>query len=491
MIDHSEYYKKYGLGPEKTFQLFINGEYRHPKSEKYFEVKDPSNGNVLAKFPISSKEDIDDAVRSARDAFEKWQNTSPSKRKKIMLKVSELCEKYEKDFAEIESLNVGSPISLTRRFSAASLSKNFEYFANWIERISGEVVPLTSSYPALDYTQKEPLGCIAAITSWNTPALFLGSKVAPALATGNSVILKPSEKAPLTAMKFAEVLQEADLPEGLVNIVTGLPETGSYLCSHPGIDGISFTGGTEIGKKVMAQASSNLKRVSLELGGKSPLIIFKDADLQKAVMMSCFGVFGLTGQMCIACSRIFVEESIYDEFLKGFVEFAKNMKVGDPLDPTTLVGPVITEEHLNRIMSYIEEGMKLGKCLTGGVRNLKYGNFIEPTVFVDLPHSCRVVQEEIFGPVVAIFPFKNEDEAIALANDTVYGLSGGIFTKDISRAHRVAKKIKAGQIWINTYSVLPTTAPFGGFKQSGFGKEGGKEALESFLNLKNIYIDLS
>ncbi len=495
MIDHNEQYKKLGLGEKKSYRLFINGEFREPGTGRYFEVIDPSNNRTIARVPQATEQDIDDAVRAAREALPVWQGMSIAKRKGVLLKISALCDRYEEDFAGLESMNVGAPFTLAKRFSSAALSKSFEYFANWIERIYGEVVPLTGSFPSIDYTMKEPLGCIAAITSWNTPTLFIGSKVAPALAAGNAVIIKPSEKAPLPALRLAEILGEAGIPKGLVSVVTGSPETGASMASHPGIDGISFTGGTEIGKKIMAQASSNLKKVSLELGGKSPLVIFSDADIDKAVMMAAYGVFGLSGQMCIACSRIFVETAVYGDFVQKFSAFVQTMKLGDPADQTTLIGPLISKAHLGRVASYVEEGKKYGRCVLDGTGaaqgDLRDGNFFGPTVFTDMPLSCRTAREEIFGPVAIVTPFSTEEEAVQRANDTAYGLAAGVFTRDISRAHRLARQIKAGQVWINTYSLLPHTIPFGGMKQSGFGKEGGKEAMESFMTLKNVYVDLS
>ncbi len=493
MINHSEYYQKLNLGRHRKFKLYINGAFREPRSKEYFEVRDPSNGEVLGLVPLASKEDIDEAVESSRMGFKAWLGLNPSQRKNILYKISQIAKKHADDFALIESLNVGVPLSLTRRFSASALSKNFEYYAQWADKIYGDVVPLSDNN--FDYTQKEPIGCVGAITSWNTPTLFIGSKVAPALATGNSVIIKPSEKAPLPALKFAELLQEVDLPKGLINVITGMADTGTYMCIHPGIDGISFTGGTDIGKHIMAQSASTLKKLSLELGGKSPLIVFKDADLDKAVMMSCFGVFGLTGQMCIASSRIFVENDIFKDFVRRFSEFAEGMKIGDPIEPATLVGPLVSESHINRVMKFIEDGKTFGKCLFGGNRiegdDLENGYFVELTGFTDMSDSCKPYQEEIFGPVAIITGFNAEDNAVEFANNTRYGLAAGIFTKDISRAHRLAKQIKAGQIWINTYSTLPYTAPFGGMKQSGFGKEGGKEALDSFISIKNVYVDLN
>jgi acyl-CoA reductase-like NAD-dependent aldehyde dehydrogenase len=464
--------------------LLINGEFVF--TEKTFITEDPAIEEGIAEVCVAGEKEVFDAVESAKKAFETWSELPPRERAKYLRQFAEKIKDL-KEYQIAEILDSGLPRSISSRISFGALRRGFEYYAEWCDKISSDVVGIGQNF--FDFTLKEPFGVAAIITSWNVPGMFLGFKVAPALAAGNTVVIKPSENSPLPAFIFAKVAKEV-FPPGVVNVIFGGPETGKALISHKDVWLVSFTGGTEIGEKIIKEGG--IKKYILELGGKSPNIIFEDANIDSAVFLSNVGMFSLSGQMCAASSRIFVQKSIYDEFVKKYVDMAKGISVGDPLDPAVISGPLISKKQLERVERFVEKGKKDGgKILVGGARlNQKKGYFFFPTVFVDLPHNSEVVQEEIFGPVVSIFPFESEDEVIQLANSTKYGLASAIFTRDISRAIRVAKKIRAGTVWINTFGVIPHNAPWGGYKMSGIGREGGKEGLEDMMQVKNVYIQL-
>jgi acyl-CoA reductase-like NAD-dependent aldehyde dehydrogenase len=374
--------------------------------------------------------------------------------------------------------------------------ENFEYFAGWATKIEGETIPVPGQM--FNYTLREPLGVCGQIIPWNFPLLMAAWKLAPALAAGNTIVLKPAEQTPVTALELGKLIQEAGFPDGVVNIVPGYGETaGAALASHPGIDKIAFTGSTEVGKIIARTAADNLTKVSLELGGKAPNIVFADADIEQAVSGAMMGIFFNQGQVCCAGSRLFLDERIKDEFLERFKERAERVKVGDPMDKTTQMGPQVSAEQLTRIRSYVDIARGEGATVfTGGgvpelEGNFKNGYFFQPTVFSEVQNTMRVAQEEIFGPVASAITFKDEKDLIRQANDTIYGLSAGIWTKDITRAHRFAKEIKAGTVWINTFNMMNAASPFGGYKQSGYGREMGKHALEMYTHVKSVWVDLS
>lgn len=491
-MDHDSALARLGL--PRRFGFWIGGQFRQP--EKTLPAIDPSTGKSIAEIGEATQEDVEAAVRAAREAFEtRWERSSAAERKRLLLRLAECVDRHADELATLESLDVGMPISLARRFDVRALVRNLEYYASWADKLYGEVVPLPGRERALDYTVREPFGVVAAITAWNTPALFIGSKLGPALATGNTVVLKPSELGSLSALRFAEICAEADLPPGLVNIVTGGAQTGSALVSHPGIDKVTFTGGCETGKKVMAAVAQRLAKPTLELGGKSPHIVLADADLQRAVPAAAMGAFMLSGQACAAGSRLLIQESIYEEFMERLLAFTAQLSVGDPLDEKTLLGPLVSAQQLERVLGYIRSGLDEGaRLLTESGRpagEMSRGFFVRPAIFDCVRPEMRIAREEIFGPVLCVFRFREPREALQLANDTSYGLAAGVWTRDLGRAHQLASRLRAGTVWVNTYGVLPYTVPFGGYKESGMGREAGKAALQEYTQEKNVYIDLS
>ncbi|MDQ1613607.1 MAG: aldehyde dehydrogenase [Pyrinomonadaceae bacterium] len=481
----------------RQYQLFIDGKWVDAESGKTFSTPNPSTGETLAEVAEADKADVDKAVAAARRAFEgKWGRMSARDRGRLLYKLSQLIESKSSELAALETADNGKPIKESTYIDLPGVVENFEYFAGWATKIEGETIPVPGQM--FNYTLREPLGVCGQIIPWNFPLLMAAWKLAPALAAGNTIVLKPAEQTPVTAMELGKLFQEAGFPDGVVNIVPGYGETaGAALASHPGIDKIAFTGSTEVGKIIARTAADNLTKVSLELGGKAPNIVFADADIEQAVSGAMMGIFFNQGQVCCAGSRLFLDERIKDEFLARFKERAEKVKVGDPMDMTTQMGPQVSEEQLTRIKSYVDIARGEGATVyTGGgtpelADNFKNGYFFQPTVFSEVQNSMRVAQEEIFGPVASAISFKDEKDLVRQANDTIYGLSAGIWTKDITRAHRFAKEIKAGTVWINTFNMMNAASPFGGYKQSGYGREMGKHALELYTHVKSVWVDLS
>jgi betaine-aldehyde dehydrogenase len=481
----------------RKYQLFIDGKWVDAESGKTFTTPNPATGATLAEVAEGDKADIDKAVAAARRAFEgKWSKISARDRGRMMYKLAQLIEAKTPELAALETADNGKPIRETSYVDLPQVVENFEYFAGWATKIEGETIPVPGEM--FNYTLREPVGVCGQIIPWNFPLLMAAWKLAPALAAGNTIVLKPAEQTPVGAMELASLIQEAGFPDGVVNIVPGYGETaGAALASHPDIDKVAFTGSTEVGKIIAKAAADNLTKVSLELGGKAPNIVFADADMEQAVNGAMMGIFFNQGQVCCAGSRLFVDASVKDEFLERFKERAGRVRVGDPMDTNTQMGPQVSEEQLNRIKGYVDiakgEGAQVlsGGCTPELEGDFQKGFFFQPTIFGDVTNSMRVAQEEIFGPVVSVITFDGEEDLIKQANEVVYGLSAGIWTKDITRAHRFAKAIKAGVVWINTYNMFNAASPFGGYKQSGYGREMGKHALEMYTNVKSVWVDLS
>ncbi|MBA3570014.1 MAG: aldehyde dehydrogenase family protein, partial [Pyrinomonadaceae bacterium] len=457
----------------RKYQLFIDGQWVDAESGKTFTTPNPATGENLAEVSEGDKADIDKAVSAARRAFEgKWSKISARDRGRILYKLSKLIEEHSSELAALETADNGKPIRESAYVDLPQVAENFEYFAGWATKIEGETIPVPGQM--FNYTLREPVGVCGQIIPWNFPLLMAAWKLAPALAAGNTVVLKPAEQTPVTAMELGKLFQEAGFPEGVVNIVPGYGETaGAALAAHPGIDKVAFTGSTEVGKLIAKAAAENLTKVSLELGGKAPNIVFADADMDQAVSGAMMGIFFNQGQVCCAGSRLFVEEKVKEEFLGLLKEKASRIKVGDPMDKATHMGPQVSAEQLSRIKGYVDVAQKEGATVLSGGESpqlegaFQNGYFFQPTIFSDVNNQMRVAQEEIFGPVVSVITFRDEDDLIKQANDTIYGLSAGIWTRDITRAHRFAKEIKAGVVWINTFNMFNAASPFGGYKQSG------------------------
>ena len=476
----------------KTRKMLINGKWVDSASGKTFPTYNPATGEVLSNIAEGDKEDIDRAVKAARAAFETgpWSKISPSERGQMIWRLGDLLQKHLEEFAQLESLDNGKPLKIARVADLPLAIDHFRYYAGWATKIEGNTVPMSGWKQGMfhAYTLREPVGVVGQIIPWNFPLLMAAWKLGPALATGCTIVLKPAEQTPLTALRLGELIQEAGIPDGVVNIVPGYGETaGAALAAHPDVDKIAFTGSTEVGKLILHAAAGNLKKVSLELGGKSPNIIFDDADLDSAIPGAASAIFFNQGQCCCAGSRLYVEKKAFDKVVEGVAENASKIRVRPGFDPDSDLGPLVSEEQLNRVVGYMDSGKKEGaRATVGGSREGTKGYFVKPTVLVDTTDKMKVVQEEIFGPVVTASPFNSIDEIAAKANDTVYGLAAGIWTKDIKKAHALAAKIKAGTVWINCYNVFDATMPFGGYKQSGWGREMGHEVLKNYTEVKSV-----
>ncbi len=474
-------------------KLWIGNEWHDAASGETFADLNPATGEVLADVAAADEADVDRAVDAARSALasKEWGRINPHRRAEILWKLADLIEANADELAEIETRDNGKPIFESRQVDLPSVVENFRYYAGLADKIQGDTIPVSG--PFLNYTLREPVGVVGCIVPWNFPLSLAAWKVAPALACGNAVILKPAEQTPLSVLRLGELGAEAGLPPGALNVLPGFGETaGAALVRHPGVDVIAFTGSTEVGKVIMREAADTLKKVSLELGGKSPNIVLADADVEAAVRGAITGIFYGKGEVCAAGSRVLVERSIYDEFLEAFQARAERMTVGDPMGPKTRLGAIVSEAQLERVMGYIEAGRSEGaRLVTGGERtNVDgKGNFVTATVFADVEPGMTIAREEIFGPVAAVMPFEDVDDAVSMANDTVYGLAAGIWTRDIGKAHRLASELQAGTVWINTYNQYDSASPFGGYKQSGFGRDlGYRSALEKYTQVKSVWV---
>ncbi len=475
-------------------QLFIGGQWVDAASGESFETVDPATGVALTTVAKGGAEDVDRAVKAARTAFEgQWSLWTPAQRQRLLFQVSEKIRERAPEFAQLECLDNGKSAAVAEAVDVTWVAELFAYYAGWATKIEGRTIPVSVPWaPGASWhanTLREPVGVCGAIVPWNFPLLMAAFKVPAALACGNTVVLKPAEQTPLTALLLAEVLAEAGLPDGVLNVVTGYGDAGAAIAAHDDVDKVAFTGSTEVGKLIVDAAKGNLKKVSLELGGKSPQVVYADADLDLAVPGTASGFLFNHGQTCTSGSRLLVEDSIFDEFTQGVAEIAKASKIGPGLDPTTEVGPLVSDEQLTRVTAYIEQGLADGaRALSGGSRHGDRGFFVEPTVLVDVEDSFSVYRDEIFGPVVVATRFNADRGVRAAANDTPYGLAASVWTKDISKAHRTAREINAGTVWVNCHNAFDTALPFGGYKQSGWGRELGEAAIDLYTQTKAVNV---
>ena len=480
----------------KPGKLFIGGKWVDAASGKTFPTINPATGETITAIAEGDERDAAAAVEAARKAFESgpWPEMSASDRARLLWKLGDLVDKYNEELGTLETLDNGKPIFESRQIDMPMVAEVFRYFAGWATKIHGETVPVRG--PFLHYTLREPLGVVAAIVPWNFPLLLASWKVAPALAAGNTVVLKPASWTPLTAIRFGELCQEAGVPDGVVNIVTGPGATlGKALVRHPGVAKVAITGETRTGQEIVRDSADTLKRVTLELGGKSPNIVFADADLDAAVRGATIGIFYGKGEVCAAGSRLFVDKKIHDDFLQKLVDRAKKIQPADPLDPKTRFGALVSERQMQTVLGYIAKGKTEGAKLVAGGERVSVGNgkgcFLQPTVFDGVRNDMTIAREEIFGPVLASIEFGDIDEAVRLANETPYGLASAVWTRDIAKAHRVARKLQAGTVWINTYNNYDPGAAFGGYKMSGYGRELSLHAIEHYTQVKSVWVNLA
>ncbi len=476
-------------------KLFIAGNWTDARSGRTFETLNPATGGLLARVAEADQADLDAAVAAARSAFEEgpWPKMSAAERGRVLWRIADLLMQKADEVARIETLDNGKPIFESRQVDIPMVAEVFQYYAGWATKLTGESIPTRPG--AFTYTLREPIGVVAAIVPWNFPLLLASWKIAPALAAGNTVIVKPSSNTPLSALKLAEIARDAGLPEGVLNVLTGRGTVvGMGMVRHPGIDKIAFTGETRTGIEIAKAGAETLKKITLELGGKSPNIVFADADLEAAVRGATVGIFYGKGEVCAAGSRLFVEKSIHDQFMEKLVARTRKMVPGDPLDPKTRFGAIVSKDQMEKVLRYIALGKEEGaELVTGGekakVGDLK-GNFMLPTVFDRVRPEMTIAREEIFGPVLATLEFSDPEEAIAEANRSPYGLAAGVWTRDVAKAHRAARALKAGTVWVNTYNRYDPSLPFGGYKLSGYGRELGSAALEHYTQVKSVWVDL-
>jgi phenylacetaldehyde dehydrogenase len=473
-------------------KLFIDGKFVDAKSGKTFPVYNPATGETIAYVAEGDSADIDLAVAAARRAFEHgpWRKMSPSQRARLIYQLADKMEERLEDFALLESLDNGKPLSIARIADVPLAVDNLRYMAGWATKILGDTIPIPGDFHA--YTRREPIGVAGQIIPWNFPLLMAAWKIGPALAAGCTIVLKPAEQTPLSAMLLAEIAAEVGFPEGVLNVVPGYGETaGAAIAAHPDVDKVAFTGSTDVGKLIVKAAAGNLKKVTLELGGKSPNIIFADANIDEATAGAAFAIFFNMGECCSAGSRLFVERPVFDRVTQAIADAAKGMKVGSGLEQSTEIGPLVSDEQLDRVTGYIQSGIDEGaRTLSGGGRVGDRGYFVAPTVIVDVKPNMKIMREEIFGPVVAATPFDDVSEVLEQANDTVFGLAAGVWTKDVSKAHSVAAGLRAGSVWVNCYNVFDAALPFGGYKQSGWGREMSHNAIECYTETKSVVVKL-
>jgi acyl-CoA reductase-like NAD-dependent aldehyde dehydrogenase len=479
----------------QTDQVFIGGQWRPPATGETYATINPATEEESGRVAKGDERDIDLAVQAARRAFDQgpWPRMAAAERARLLWKLAEAITANLDEMARLESINTGKTLFDSGKVEIPFAAEVFRYYAGWATKIHGETLALRDG--AFTFTLRQPLGVVGAIVPWNFPFLLASWKIAPALAAGNTVVLKPASLTPLTALRFAQLTAEAGLPEGVFNVVPGPGgKAGTALVRHPGVDKIAFTGSTEVGKGIMREAAGTLKRVSLELGGKSPNIVFADADLEAALRGAMTGIFYNKGEVCAAGSRLLLEESVHDEFVGKLAERVKGLKVGDPLDKGTRMGPVVSRAQLDAVLGYIEAGRREGARLVAGGERASVGNgkgyFLQPTVFAGVTGSMTIAREEIFGPVLSVIPFKDFDESIAQGNNTGYGLAAAVWTRDVAKALRAARAIRAGTVWVNAYNLYDAALPFGGFKESGFGRELGQAGLDLYTEVKSVWVDL-
>ncbi len=479
-----------------TEQVFIGGQWRPPASGEAYATINPATEEESARVAKGDERDIDLAVQAARRAFDQgpWPKMTASERGRLLWKLADLIVANLDEMARLESINTGKTLFDSGKVELPFAAEVFRYYAGWTTKIHGDTLNLREG--AFTFTLRQPIGVVGAIVPWNFPFLLASWKIAPALAAGNTVVLKPASLTPLTALKFAHLTAEAGLPEGVFNVVPGPGgKVGMALVRHPGVDKIAFTGSTEVGKGIMREAAGTLKRVSLELGGKSPNIVFADADLEAALRGALTGIFYNKGEVCAAGSRLFLEQRVHDEFVDKLTERVKGLKVGDPLEKSTRMGPVVSRQQLETVLGYIDAGKKDGARLVAGGERAAVGNgkgyFLQPTIFTGVTNAMKIAREEIFGPVLSVIPFKDVDDGIAQGNETFYGLAAAVWTRDVGKALRAARAIRAGTVWVNAYNLYDAALPFGGFKESGFGRELGQAGLDLYTEVKSVWVDLS